>query len=123
MARQPDARKQQHWLDLVRRYDQAQCTVRAFCARHGLNPASFYLWRRILRERGLLHDPPAPTPRAPHSASRAAFVQLTLNADASTSTNSAIELVLSNRRLLRVPPGFDPATLRQLLRLLEEPAC
>jgi transposase-like protein len=121
MARQPDPRKQQHWLDLVRRCDQSHLTVRAFCARHGLSQASFYLWRRVLRQRGLLNDQHAPTPRAPQPASRAAFVQLTVDAEASASR--AIELVLSNRRLLRIPAGFDPATLRQLLRLLEEPAC
>jgi hypothetical protein len=34
-----------------------------------------------------------------------------------------LELVLAGGRVLRVPPGFDPASLRQLLRLLEELPC
>jgi len=32
-------------------------------------------------------------------------------------------MVLSDRRLLRLRPGFDPAMLLELVRLLEEPAC
>jgi transposase len=121
MARQPDPRKQQHWLNLVHRWRQSQLTVRAFCDRHRLNEANFYLWRRILRERGLLHDPPARTRRASEASIPSAFVRLTV--DASPAATNAIELVLSDQRLLRVRPGFDPATLRQLLRVLEEPAC
>ena len=35
----------------------------------------------------------------------------------------AFDVVLSQRRRLRVRPGFDPATLLQLVRLLEEPPC
>jgi transposase len=121
MARQPDASKQQRWLDLVRCWQQSRLTVRAFCARYGLTQASFYLWRRVLRERGLLHEQPARSQLATPSPARAAFVKLTV--DANSPTTTAVELVLSNRRLLRVQPGFDPATLLQLVRLLEEPTC
>jgi transposase len=118
MARQPDASKQQRWLDLMHRWHESQLTVRAFCERHRLSEPNFYVWRRVLRERGLLHDPPAPTQAAPTAT---AFVKLTVDAPRVAAT--AVDLVLSERRLLRVRPGFDPATLLQLVRLLEEPAC
>lgn len=121
MARQPDASKQQRWLDLMRRWQQSRLTVSAFCARYGLTQASFYFWRRVLRERGLLHEPPArPQPAAPALAP-AAFVKLTVDAAARAPT--AVDLVLNDHRLLRVRPGFDPDTLRQLVRLLEELPC
>jgi len=119
MGRPLDVAKQQHWLDLVRRWQQSQLTVRAFCNRHGLAEARFYLWRRVLRERGLLHDPRTPT--QPPASSPPAFVKLTLAEPPSAAT--AIELLLGEQRRLRISPGFDPATLRQLLRLLEEPSC
>jgi transposase len=119
MARQPDPRKQQRWFDLMQRWRQSQLTVRAFCDRHGLNEANFYLWRRVLRERGLLDDPSTPAQRVPHTQHHAAFVELTVDPPSAT----AIEVVLRDQRLLRVHPGFDPATLRQLLGVLEEPAC
>ena len=35
--------------------------------------------------------------------------------------DSAIEVVLGDRRLLRVRPGFDAELLLELVRLLEEP--
>jgi transposase len=121
MARQPDASKQQCWLDLMRRWQHSRLSVRAFCARYGLTQASFYFWRRVLRERGLLHVQPTRSLAAPPTSPPAAFVKLTLDADSPSTT--AVELVLSDRRRLRVHPGFDPATLLQLVRLLEEPSC
>jgi len=119
MARQPDAGKQQRWLDLMRRWHASQLTVREFCQCYGVSEANFYLWRRVLRERGLLSDQPTPTRGARQRPAPPAFVKLTVDAQAA----AAVEVVLSDRRLLRVRPGFDPDTLRQLVRLLEEPAC
>jgi transposase len=114
MARYPDASKQQRWLDLMRRWHelQAQLTVREFCQRHGLTESNFYVWRRVLRERGLLDD---------ESGTPTSFVEL--SAEAAPASAAAVDVVLNERRLLRVQPGFDPATVLQLVRLLEEPAC
>jgi transposase len=116
MARLPDPGKQRRWLELMRLWQQSQLTVSDFCEQHRLSEPSFYAWRRALKERGLLQarsnrQPPAPP----------AFVKLTL--DAELPSFSAVELVLSDRRLLRLRPGFDPAMLLELVRLLEEPAC
>jgi hypothetical protein len=55
------------------------------------------------------------------SSPATAFVKLTV--DAEPPAASAIDLVLSERRFLRIRPGFDAATLRELVRLLEEPSC
>jgi transposase len=114
MARYPDASKQRRWLDLMRRWHglQAHLTVREFCQRHKLTESNFYVWRRVLRERGLLDD---------ESPTATSFVELT--ADAAPASATAVDVVLSDRRLLRVHPGFDPATVLQLVRLLEGPAC
>jgi transposase len=119
MARHPDASKQRRWLDLMRRWHDSELTVREFCGRHRLSEANFYVWRRVLRERGLLQERSAL--HQPMPASPAAFVKLTL--DAEPAAVSPVELVLNARRLLRVRPGFDPAMLLELVRLLEEPAC
>lgn len=121
MARQPDASKQERWLDHMRRWQQSPCSVRAFCARHGLTQASFYFWRRVLRERGLLPEQPTRARPMPPMSPSTAFVKLRLDADAPATT--AVEIVLNHHRLLRVRPGFDPDTLRQLVRLLEELPC
>jgi transposase len=128
MARHHDASKERRWLDLILLWQKSKFTIREFCQRRQLRESSFYFWQRVLRQRGLIQDrtaeSPAPKPaKAP--AKQPAFVKLTLEADAApaTPTATAIEVVLSARRLLRVRPGFDPAMLLQLVRLLEEQAC
>lgn len=65
MAQRPDASKQSRWLDLVQRWLRSHSTVREFCELHQLSEASFYSWRRVLRQRGLLDEPAAPPPSAP----------------------------------------------------------
>jgi transposase-like protein len=114
MPRQPDPDKQARWLELVRRWQRSTLTVCEFCEEQGLSEASFYAWRRTLRERGLLQSSRVST-TAP------AFVKLRVGPESSAAT--PVEVVLAGRRRLRVRPGFDAETLRQLVRLLEEPTC
>lgn len=111
MALHADAGKQERWLDLVERWQRSKLTVRDFCRRHQLSEPSFYSWRRVLHERGLIQDAPA--------ATTPAFVKLDLEA---TTAANAIEVVLG-RRVLRVRPGFDAGMLLELVRLLEEHPC
>jgi transposase-like protein len=117
VARRPDTAKQNCWLELIRRWQRSQSTIREFCERHQVSEASFFSWRRVLRERGLLDEPVS----SKTSAEAPAFV--TLSAAVVAPSDSPIELVLNQRRLLRVRPGFDADTLLELVRLLEEPAC
>src|SRR5579884_903256 len=112
MARQPVPVTEQRWLAIVSRQQCSGQSVREFCRRQRLSEPSFYLWRRVLRQRGRLDAREAAAP---------AFVKLTVAT--APAARPAIELVLADGRVLRVPPGFDPALLRQLLRLLEEPPC
>jgi hypothetical protein len=82
--------------------------VRAFCDRHGLATASFYNWRRLLARR---------------AAEEPAFVPVQVVADVVSTPTSALEVVLADGRTVRVAPGFDAATLRQLLAVLEGQPC
>jgi transposase-like protein len=117
MAQRPDVAKQARWLGLIRRWQRSQATIREFCQRHQVSEASFFSWRRVLRERGLLEEstPSKACTDAP------AFVKLTM-LDTEPSV-SPVELVVDQRRVLRVRPGFDADMLIQLVRLLEEPVC
>jgi transposase-like protein len=116
MAQRPDFAKQERWLELIRRWQRSQITVREFCERHHVSEASFFSWRRVLRERGLLDEATPSKTAVPTPA----FIKLiTLDAEPCVSP---IELVL-NQRLLRLRPGFDADMLLELVRLLEEPTC
>jgi transposase-like protein len=111
MGQRLDVDKQGYWLKLVQRWRRSPLTVREFCGRQQISEASFYSWRRLLRERGLLEEAPA-------RADAPAFVKLTVAAEAA----STVEIVLG-KRVLRVRSGFDAELLLELVRLLEEPAC
>lgn len=99
-----DPRKEQQWRRWIDQWQHSGLTVRAFCARHGLSEPSFYAWRRTLQQRQ-----PVPT-----------FVPVRVVPDSTSAAAASIEIVLAGDRTLRVAPGFDAATLRRLLHLLEE---
>jgi hypothetical protein len=108
-----DPRKEQHWRDLIARWQGSGLSVRAFCQRQRLAVPSFYAWRRTIRQRdGRAHPAAAPI----------TFVPVQVRHDA-TDPPAALELVLTHGRCLRIPPGFDPAHLHALLRALEGSPC
>jgi hypothetical protein len=109
-----DPHKEQRWRRHIQCWHASGLSVRDFCKRHHLSEPSFYHWRRTLHRR----DQPAT-----HTADqRVTFVPLHVRAEPAT-TPVALEVVLANGRRLHVGPGFDPATLRALLVLLEDDAC
>jgi transposase-like protein len=102
LGRTRDERKEQQWRRWIAQWRSSGLSVAAFCARHGLASASFYAWRRTLQCRDA---PPAP------------FVPVRLAEDAAAPA-SPLEVVLPAGCVVRVAPGFDAATLRQLLAVL-----
>ena len=107
-GRARDVEKERQWR---RRIDQRRASglsVRAFCAQHSLSSASFYHWRRLLERR---------------AAEQSAFVPVQVVADAVPVQAGALEVVLADGRTVRVAPGFDAVTLRQLLTVLEGRPC
>ena len=101
-----DPRKEQQWRRLIQLWKNSGLTVRAFCAHHHITQPSFYAWRRELQQR----DATAFVP-----------VQVETNDQLARVTSFAtIEVVLASGQCIRVTPGFDPGTLRQLLAVLQE---
>jgi transposase-like protein len=101
-------RQEQHWRRLIRLGNNSGLTVRAFCARHHITQPSFYAWRRELQQRD----------------AATAFVPVRVVTDDQTASSTPIEILLAGGRSVRSTPGFDPATLRQLLAVLQEvPPC
>jgi hypothetical protein len=103
-GRARDEAKERQWRLWIDQWRVSGLSVRAFCARRGLASPNFYAWRRTLEQR---------------AASSAAFVPVQVVADAAPAQSSALEVVLAHGRIVRVAPGFDAATLRQLLTALE----
>src|SRR5262245_10059428 len=103
-GRARDERKERQWRRWISQWQTSGLSVRDFCARHGLATASFYNWRRVLERR---------------AAEEPAFVPVQVVADAVPAQASALEVILADGRTVRVAPGFDAATLRRLLAVLE----
>jgi transposase len=102
-----DEQKERLWRRWIAQWQTSGLSVAAFCARHDLATASFYAWRRTLQRR---------------DAHQAPFVPVRLADD--TAPASALEVVLGDGRVVRVAPGFDATTLRQVLAVLrQEPPC
>jgi hypothetical protein len=100
-----DRRKEQQWRRWIQSWRASGLSVRAFCARHGLTQAHFYAWRRELQRR----DAEQPT-----------FVPVCVVADDVPARDERVDVMLRGGRTVRVGPGFDAATLRQVVAVLEE---
>jgi transposase-like protein len=103
-----DPRKEQRWRRLIQLWKNSDLTVRAFCAQHHVTQPSFYAWRRELQQRD----------------AATTFVPVQVEPDDQSAPATPIEVVLAGGRCVRITSGFDPATLRLLLAVLQEvPPC
>jgi hypothetical protein len=116
-----DAGKEQFWRGVVSRWQRSELSVRDFCAKESVSEASFYAWRRAIAERDDENDRGQRRTGGTGRPGIAGPVFVPLGVAAAPL---ALELVLGSNRVVRIPRGFDAATLRQLLALLEEqPSC
>ena len=107
-GRARDEQKERQWRHWIAEWRGSGLSVRAFCDRRGLATPSFYHWRRVLQRR---------------PAEKVAFVPVQVVAEVVPAPGSGLEVVLADGRMVRVGPGFDAATLRQLLAVLEGRPC
>jgi hypothetical protein len=107
-GRARDEQKERLWRRWIDQWRVSGLSVRAFCARHGLATASFYNWRRVLQRR---------------ADDQVVFAPVQVVAGVVPTPTSALEVVLTDGRTVRVAPGFDATTLRQLLAVLEGRPC
>ncbi len=107
-GRARDERKEQQWRRRIAEWRASGLSVRAFCARRRLATPSFYAWRRAIEQR---------------DAERPAFVPVRVVPDGLLAGAGSLEVVIAGGCIVRVRPGFDAATLRQVLAVLEERPC
>ena len=112
MARQYDRTKAAMWRHHITSRKASGQTVRAYCERHGLSEPNFYRWQRVLAER----------PGRPGSGDRTPplFAQVEVTTG---SGDPRLVVLLASGRRVGVAPGFDPATLAQVVTVLEGRPC
>lgn len=114
------------WTGRVKRWKRSGLSAAEFARREGLKAKQLHWWNWKLGA-----SDTAPTPDEPRflpvrvvSAPAPVHAPSTSPALAMTSPSwpgtTAIEIALPNGRLVRVPPGFDPATLERVLAIAAE---
>jgi transposase len=112
------------WTERVKRWKRSGVSAAEFARREGLKAKQLHWWSWKL---GAADTAPLPgEPRflpvrvvssaAPATSTSAVLMTTSPSGPAAT----AIEIALPNGRLVRVPPGFDPATLERVLVIAAE---
>jgi transposase len=126
--RRRDPAKEKLWRGIIRRHKESGLSVRAFCEGERIKDCNFFRWRRELsrrdRERTTsLPDSATKAPAEPRVSPVFLPVRV-VDADCAPSRPaSPIEIVLDGGLTVRVPPGFDPHTLNDVLAVLEGRSC
>ncbi len=120
------------WSAILADFHRSGLTQTEFCRRRHISVSSFRSWLYGLRGGFPTAGPsesrrPAPV-SAPASSALPAFLPVLVRPQSRVSTAdphvshppASLELVVSERHFVRIPPGFDPATLHQLLDVLED---
>jgi transposase-like protein len=122
--------KERSWRRLIQQWRRSGMTIRDFCVEHEVSEPSFFAWRRTIADRDRQSGQPSADGCGNGDSNKTrdspAFVPLRVVSTVSPTpagtagtAGTAFEVVLRDGRIVRVPAGFDPATLRQLLAILE----
>jgi transposase len=103
------------WADRVERWERSGLSIEAFAVRERIKPKQLGWWRWKLRS-----SPSAPL--APAPTLRLLPVRVVGEATRPAGSGVALEIALPNGRVVRVPPGFDPAMLEDVLSIASEVA-
>jgi transposase-like protein len=101
---------------VIKKQRASGLSVAEFCRRNDVSDALFYRWRRRLAESDA--EETDPSDRGDREAA-AQFIPIELPPPPAI----AFEIVRPNGCRVLVPPGFEAADLREILRVLEELSC
>ena len=109
------------WREHVAGWEKSGQSVRGYCRAQGLTESGFHFWKRELKRRDAVRGREGWAVSGEFTK-QALFVEMR-PARVEAVVPSAIEMVLSGERVVRVHPGFDAATLAGVVRLLEGLGC
>ncbi|MEZ6128936.1 MAG: hypothetical protein R3C59_09655 [Planctomycetaceae bacterium] len=108
MSRFPDPERAVRWRQRLSRFECSELTVAEFCRLEGFSTASFYLWRRKLRDTEL-SDGPAFVP-VPLDAN-----QLSGSDRVSGNDRQGLQIELPGGAVINVPSGMNNSATRELI--------
>jgi len=102
MPRLPDPKRALQWRQRLNRFERSELTIAEFCRLEGFSTASFYLWRRKLRDRELSHGP--------------AFVPVPLDTNQlPCNDRQGLQIDLPGGAVINVPSGTTNSATRELI--------
>lgn len=117
------AQRETHWRRVVDRCRKSGLTRSTFCRREGINENALTWWVGVLRERDGARRPVAAAKPKQRHRPRPAFIPVRVIEAAPAASAAPLEVVARGGRVVRIPPGFDPTTLRRVIATLEELPC
>ena len=121
-----DPARERSWRRTIREQQRSGLSVRDYCRREGLKDWTFRWWRQALarRDREAAANTPDDRDGEPTEATPAFLPVRLVDLEAAVPRPSPpIEVVLPTGPTVRVPSGFDPRTLGQVLAVLEGRPC
>lgn len=122
MAKLALTAQQSEWLERVERWINSGLGRDAFAARESVEPKRLRWWHWNLRRLGVpLAAPPGRPPSVARATSALSVASCFVRLDAIHAAEPAppLEVLLGFGRVVRVPVGFDAATLGRLIGVLE----
>jgi hypothetical protein len=123
-----DPAREKLWRRTIREQERSGLPVRAFCQNEGLQVCNFLWWRRELNRRdrekaGFIPDSSTEALAEPPASHVFLPVRVVDAEFAPPRSAPPIEIVLNGGPTVRVPTGFDPRTLGDILAVLEGRPC
>ena len=106
--------RQAFWRDQLLQWAQSGMGQKQFCQQHGLSPHAFTWWKAKYRDE--LHLPYRAVQKSTGKDSKNHFVEVKVS---SHMPELLYEVVLANRRSIRVTKGFDPDVPKNLITAVE----
>jgi len=121
MPRKVSDERKRFWRDLVERQPTSGLNIARFCADAGVSQNAFYVWKKRLLT--TTKQDRAAMPRRKHrrkkeTAKSLVPVRVIPDVSPQLPTSKAIEIAWPNGIALRVAPGCDYKTLREVFGLL-----
>src|SRR5262249_22539374 len=117
-----DPAREKFWRRTTREQRRSGLSVRDYCRREGLRDWTFRWWRQELARRD--QELSAALSGEPTEAAPSFLSVRVVDLEAvAPRTAPPIEILLPTGPTLRIPSGFDPRTLGQVLAVLEGRPC
>lgn len=103
MARMKSAAVWKSWRDRLRRYQETDLTVAAFCDWEGVSPAAFYVWRKKLLAGSQLHPQQTVAPLQTKPAPAPGFVQILPGVSSAQNATAKVVITLVDGTRVEFP--------------------